>query len=286
MKRSVLSSVLAAGMMVGCGDGSGNPDAGAIDAPVTRGTMSLSWSLTDLDDNPLACEDVAALSISLQRTRQGSSTGAVDPFTCAAGSGTSAELDPGTYDVVVMVSALAGTLSEPQVLAPVEVVAGQNATIDPVVFQVDPVGNFSFNVDTGAAGGNCADEGAGGGALTALEIRLLDGEDICIPTTFVVGNETPPVTYVSDCQGSTTACVAKDVTFSVVGTTSGAHALEIAGTKNGLDCYSRTTLFTIPGNDLGRMLGNLILTLAPTPSCDPNAPDAGPTIDAGTVDAP
>ncbi|HUH03624.1 MAG TPA: hypothetical protein VML75_16625 [Kofleriaceae bacterium] len=274
----------ATAMVFGCGGGSDNADAGSTDAPVTRGTMSLSWSITDLDGNPLACADVAALSISLQMTRQGSAAGVVDPYTCAAGAATSRELDPGTYDVVVMAAAQAGNLTTPIVLEPVEVVAGQNTVLDPIVFRIDPVGNFSFRIDTGASAGNCADEAAGGGALTALEIRLLDDGDVCIPTTFVIG-DVNPVTYVSDCQGSTTGCVDKDVDFSVIGTASGPHTLEIIGDKDGLECYSRTSMLAIPGNDLGRMLGNLVLSLAPVPGCDPNAPDAGVVPDAGVPDA-
>lgn len=289
MKRSVMSVALvwATAMVLGCGGGSDNVDAGVTDAPVAGGTMSFAWSITDLDDNPLECADVAAVSVSLQMTRQGSASGVSDPYTCAAGSATSRVLAPGTYDVVIMVASGVGNLTTPIVLEPVEVVIGQNTALDPVVFQVDPVGNFSFKVDTGASAGNCADEASGGGALTALEIRLLDDGDVCIPTTFVIGDgiATPQVNYVSDCQGATTGCVDKDVPFAVIGTPSGPHTVEISGDKNGLDCYSRTSMLTIPGNNLGRMLGNLLLTLAPTAGCDPNAPDAGITPDAGMVDA-
>jgi hypothetical protein len=283
MKRSMMTMALvgATAMVLGCGGGSDNADAGLTDAPVTGGTMSFAWSITDLDDT---CPDVAAVSVSLQMTRQGSASGVSEPYSCAAGAATSRVLAPGIYDVVIMVASGVGGLTEPIVLEPVEVVVGQNTQLDPVVFKVDPVGSFSFKVDTGASAGNCADTASGGGGLTALEIRLLDDGDVCVPTTFVVG-DVNPVTYVSDCQGATTGCVDKDVTFSVIGTASGPHTLEIAGDKDGLECYSRTSMLTIPGNDLGRMLGNLILSLAPVPGCDPNAPDAGVMPDAGTPDA-
>jgi hypothetical protein len=286
MKRMVMMAAMA--VAPGCGGGSDNPDAGPIDAAVTRGTMSLAWSLTDLDDNPITCEDVGALSISVTVTPPGFG-GVVEPFSCAGGMGTTSDLRATTYNVVVIPSSVLGALSESILIDSVEVVAGQNVDLGTLVFEIDPVGSFNFKVDTGATAGNCDDEGAGGGALTALEFRLVDDQDICVPTTFIIGDTsaTPPVTYEADCQGATIGCFEKDVVFSVLDTRSGPHTLEITGTKNGLDCYARSSIISIPGNSLGRMLGNQILSLASTPECDPNAPDAGPMpVDAGSPDAP
>lgn len=278
--------LLVIALASGCGGGNSTPDAGPADAAVKNGTMSLTWRITDMSDNALTCDDVAAGSVTItaQPTAGGFAVSA--PFTCSDGTG-SAEVAPGTYDVTVRLTSTLGTLASSAVMSGVEVVANQDVALGEQVFAVDPSGNFSFSIDTGASGGNCADAGSGGGALTQLEIRLLDGSGSCVPTTFAIddGTASPPPDYQSDCAGATIGCFAKDVTFSVAGADSGPHMLDIRGQKAGLDCYSRTADLIIPGAGLTRALGSQMLFLASTPQCDPNAPDAGPTPDAGTADA-
>jgi len=271
----------------GCGGGGGTPDAGTADAAVLNGTMSLTWRITDMGGNALACDDIAAGSVTItaQPTAGGFAVSA--PFTCSDGSGTASGIAPGTYDVTVRLTSTLGTLATGALMSGVEVVTNQDVALGEQVFAVDPSGNVSFRVDTGATAGNCDDPGAGGGGLTQLEIRLLDGTGTCVPTAFAIddGTASPPPDYQSDCAGATIGCYDKDVTFSVTGADSGTHMLDIRGQKGGLDCYSRTADLVIPGAGLTRQLGSQMLFLAATPQCDPNAPDAGPTPDAGTADA-
>ncbi len=279
--------LLVIALATGCGGGGNTPDAGTADAAVKNGTMSLTWRITDMGGNDLTCDDVAAGSVTItaQPTAGGFAVSA--PFTCGDGSGTATGITPGTYDVTVRLSSTLGTLATSAVMSGVEVVTNQDVALGEQVFAVDPSGNFSFRVDTGATAGNCDTVAAGGGALTQLEIRLLDGTGSCVPTTFAIddGTASPPPDYQSDCAGATIGCYDKDVTFSVTGAASGAHMLDIRGQKSGLDCYSRTADLIIPGAGLTRQLGSQTLFLASTPQCDPNAPDAGPTPDAGTADA-
>ncbi len=271
-------------LATGCGGGGGGPDAGTADAAVKNGTMSVTWRITDMSGNDLSCDDVAAGSVTITAAPTAGGFAVSAPFTCSTGSGTAMGVAPGTYDVTVRLSSTLGTLATGALISGVEVVANQDVALDEQVFAVDPTGNVSFRVDTGASAGNCDAPSAGGGGLTQLEIRLLDGTGSCVPTTFALddGTASPPPDYVSDCAGATIGCFDKDVTFSVTGAASGPHMLDIRGQKSGLDCYSRTADLVIPGAGLTRQLGAQTLFLAATPQCDPNAPDAGPMADAGT----
>jgi hypothetical protein len=286
--NKIATTLLAAVMIVGCGGGDGGADAGDIDAPVTRGTIAFAWAIQDTNGDPLACDDIGAGSVSITATPAAGGFGQVDPFSCAAGSGVSQPLEPTTYNVQFRLSGTAGTMDEPAAMTGVEVVANQQVDLGSITFAVDPVGNITFQVDTGASAGNCDPEGSGGGDLSSLIIELRDDEDICIPTTFAVDdpNDANAPDYVSDCSGSATAgCLENDVTLTVADADSGPHSLVIRGFKAGTECYSRTSQFTIPGADLTLDLPTQSLMLMPTLECDPNAADAGPA-DATPADAP
>jgi hypothetical protein len=69
---------------------------------------------------------------------------------------------------------------------------------------------------------------------------------------------------------------------------SGPLSLKITGEKAGpIECYSRVSTFDLPGANLVKDLGSLLLSLEFSPECDPNFsfPDGGMPIDAGVADA-
>src|SRR5687768_12882532 len=98
-------AVLGLVLVVGAG-ACGGDDAPAADANTTpdarppRGTLSLSWTITEGGD-PATCPDVGASQVVIEFVRQGEGAGNADSFNCTAGSAMTIEISVGTYDVDV-----------------------------------------------------------------------------------------------------------------------------------------------------------------------------------------
>lgn len=285
MKHAALLIAIIPGLLVtGCGDDAAAVDAAVvIDARPDEGTLALSWTVADADQSPITCEDVAALTVGINAFLEGAGSGTPLAFPCGDGSGT-AQLDPGVYQLRIELRAgVAGVLDGPITVNGVEITRDQTTDVDPIGFEVPTTGGFSFLLDTPSQGSNC-DEAEGD--LTAITFELRDGDDTCVPATFEIaeGASSSAGTYESDCAGASFGCIDNDQQITALGVGSGPHTLVMSGARGGLaDCYSRNAQITIPGNDLVRDLPAQQLMLLP--QCDPFAPDAGVTPDAGTTDA-
>ena len=280
----LLSLMLMAGA---CGGGDSAVDAGkAIDAAPLSGTFSLAWSLSDGTD-AVTCADVGGLSIGISITPAGGGGGQSEAFTCAGGSGTSRPMPVGLYNLSIELKAAAGALADPVRITNVEIKQGENTALDAQTFVVAATGAFTFKVTTSSAGDNC-DTGGTGAGIGGLIFELRDSTGACTPTTFDVaaGAVGAASTYTTTCPaGAQHACIEKDQVITVNGVSSGSHTLMMTGFKDAIDCYTRSPQFSVPGNNLVTDLPDQQLSLRFTPDCDPNAPDAGPTTDAGPADA-
>jgi hypothetical protein len=138
-------------------------------------------------------------------------------------------------------------------------------------------------VNGGALAGNCLPNSSDGAEIVGLEFSLKDGSDTCVPATFDVAAGASGVagTYTSDCTTppAPLACIDADQVVTVNPIRSGPMTLTVVGQKTGpINCYSRVSMFVIPGATLVNELGSLLLTLEYSLACDPDfiEIDAGP----------
>lgn len=259
---------LVAALAAGCSDDVPLTDARpAIDAAVP-GQLMLSWTIAH-QGAPLTCSDVGGSTVSVDIVRDGDAFGVVDTFTCAAGSGTSRELAPGEYLVRVSLSGTGGRLDGPEVVSELIVPPGGTTSVPPVAFDVDPTGGMRFRITTSAPGDNCAPADQGGAGITAMSLELRDAGNTCVPATFSIaaGAIAPAGTYVSDCAGSTHACIAADQDVTVTGLRTGAYSMVMVGSVGALACWRRQPNAVVPAAGLITELPGQQLALQNVPGC-------------------
>ncbi len=289
-RSTLVTCALALPALVGCGDSPDVFDAAVNDGAVQTGNFTLAWSIAN-EGEVLSCSDVGGVAVSITLVPQGAGSGSAESFPCTAGNGVSRAFAPGIYDFTIDLRA-SGSRSLLDSIVRVgsfEIVANQESALPDQTFAVEPVGNFEFTVDSGATGGNCAAEGADGGAITGLVFSLSD-DDGCVEADFVIedGSEAGG-TYTTSCTAPAAAfpCIGSDQVIRVSDVRSGQHSLVIDGFKEGpIDCYGKVTNFELPGAGLERDLGVQPLALTYSPECDPNFsfPDGGVEPDAGLPD--
>lgn len=136
---AALCLLLALGAAAACGgDDDAAADASTVpDARPPRGTLSLSWSITE-GGNPAECVDVGASQVTIEFVRVGEGAGNADSFNCTAESAMTIEISVGTYDVDVdLVDASLQSLLDAKVMQNgLEVTEGNDTALDPVVFEL------------------------------------------------------------------------------------------------------------------------------------------------------
>ncbi|HUS69052.1 MAG TPA: hypothetical protein VMZ28_31160 [Kofleriaceae bacterium] len=138
MKSTVLAVLLAALATACGGDDAAEADAStAPDANVPRGTMSLSFEITQ-GGEPATCEDVNAQFVVLSFIDPDEGAGANATGNCSAGEIVSQEINPGTYnvDIDLVGPGAASLLDEPIEQDGVEVQANDDTALDPVTFEL------------------------------------------------------------------------------------------------------------------------------------------------------
>jgi hypothetical protein len=250
-----------------CGgdDDDGAPAADASTTPDadTSGTFSFSWALSD-GAAALSCEDVKAITVSLTVTPVDGLVGENDAFGCSAGSAETRGFAPGRYDVEIGIRSTEGPLAEPVTMQDVELAALENKDLGEVQFEIDPVGSFSFGINSGAAGGNCAavdpDEGA---EIVAVKLELKDGAGACVPVVYDIGGTPYDATA---CDGAAhPACIESDVVITVTDVRSGPYTLSVTGLREGdLPCYRSDPQFSVPGANLTTDIGVVSVPLDET----------------------
>jgi hypothetical protein len=136
---AVLLTMLALGAGAACG---GDEDAPADanltpDARPPRGTMSLSWTITQ-GGEAATCADVGASQVVVTWVAQGAGAGNADSFNCTAGEAMTIQIAVDTYDVDIDLVdlSLQSLLDAPVMVNGVEVTENNDTALDAVVFEL------------------------------------------------------------------------------------------------------------------------------------------------------
>jgi hypothetical protein len=269
MRRSALltgSALLAAA----CGDDSGPPDSRGTDPAPPGGTITVTWTIVDDADEPLSCAEVGASLVSVSMRRDSDVFGRTETMPCGPGAGTTAPIDPGTYEVQVR---LAGVTADPVEVRDVAV-ESQRDTPVAVSLTVIPRGGFTFRIVAGTGQGNCTPPAQGGAGITEMELALARQEGGCVPVTFAIaaGASQPAATYTTDCADpAPTACIATDQQVTVAPQLpSGGYRMTILGWVGDAACWSRIAQFQVPAGGQTASLPPQTLSLDPrVPGCEP-----------------
>ncbi len=237
------------GLLAACGNSGGFPDAAVADTPPT-GTFSLSWTVVDQNNATLDCDRIAAQSMTVLTHHKAFENGSTQIFTCKTGTGTSQAVFAGPYDLNFELSGTFGLLARGATQFNADVLPGQNTVLDPVMFQVEALGNVAFNLATGKAGGNCGAANAGGGGIDTMTITLTRNSDVaCAPLLFTIsqGATRPGGTYMINCATPTqVACIEADQTLTATGVASDGYTIHIKGQVGIKDCFINNDSIQVP----------------------------------------
>lgn len=244
MKRALLLM-----LAVGCsGNGGGFPDAPIPDAPPPNGSFKLDWAVSDTGGNPISCDTVGAVSVTVDFHNRAVEGGLTEAFVCSTGEGTSGPLVPGTYDLQFHLVGTGGVvLAEGTPQLGVEIPAGATTDLTPLAFSVEATGNLALKINTLRADGNCAATGATGGNIDAMTITFNDtATGACAPVTFDI--QPMNLQYTVDCTTPVSApCIENDQTLSATDVPSGNYTIHIRGKETGTDCWLNNDSVKVPG---------------------------------------
>jgi hypothetical protein len=235
--------------VAGCSGGSGFPDAGEMDAPPPTGKFSVTWTIAD-GAQPLTCDEVGGLVVSIEVTSPAIGGGFVEAFTCGLGTNLSRAVPVGVYDLnfeLVGRSGTLGTLPSQRVMVSADSVTPVTALLFPVRAQ----GLVDSRLFAGATA-NCATPGAD---IAAMTIVLERQGGACVPTTFTIGaNATRAAfTYDSSCTTPPPAavCIERDQAITAT-VASGTYVVRVRGIVGigpvppPAQCWSADQLVDVP----------------------------------------
>jgi hypothetical protein len=241
--------------LVGCGGcgGSGFP----TDAPgdsAAPGTVTLAWSLTDLNGQPIPCDQVGAKTVSLQLRNRETLSGIAESFSCPNSPSTSQPLPPGTYDISFELRGVNGTLATASSQSGVMVASGQDTPLTSIAFMVDARGSLVLSFATPPATSNCKPTGSMGAGITGMTITLVHTGDGCAPVTFLIARGATMLgSYVVNCSSPmVTTCIENDETLTVPSMPSGPYTIHVRGKINAIDCWKNDDMLQVP--PLGQIL--------------------------------
>jgi len=243
--------VVLVAFAIGSGCGGGSP------APSTPGSISLAWSITDLDGQSIACAQVNARSVALRLRNRASGNVVATAFPCQSSPSTT-QLAAGAYDITLELHAADGTrLATAPDQTDVTIVGGQLKRLTPVTFAASTKGSLVISVATPATT-NCQPVGVNGAGITGTTITLERADGGCAAVTFVrsVGS-TQRGTYTVNCSSpSVAACIEKNETLTT-SLASGTYRIHVRGKLGTIDCWQRDDALEVPppGKPLVRTLG-------------------------------
>jgi hypothetical protein len=240
----------------GCGDGGFPRDAAKPDAAV-MGTVSLAWSLRDLSDQPVQCDQVGASTVFLQLRNRATLSGVAASLSCKNSPSTSQLLEPGVYDVTFELHGLNMTLATASDQNAVVVDAGRDTLLAPVTFVIDATGGLELALAAPPSPSNCKDTGTGAG-ITGVAIALEHAGGPCATVTFVRSRGAITLgSYVVNCGSPmVTTCIENDETLTVRSMESGPYTIHIRGKVGAADCWQNDDTLQVP--PLGKMLSQTL----------------------------
>lgn len=257
MSRLAVASLLTAlSVVAACGDGGGFPDAALPDSAPPGGTVSIAWSVTDANAQPIPCGRVLAQSVTMVLVNRNIAGGSTEVFPCSSSMGTSSPLRPGTYDIRFELRGTIGMLATAPEQMAVEIVSGQNTELAPLAFSVDATGGMELTLDAGKTGGNCAAMAMMGAGITQATITLRHtANGMCEPVTFTLSGGG---TYTVNCATPTVLprCIETTETLTVDAMPSGSDYLIQVRARGTGNCYTNDDTLAVPplGNKLMRTL--------------------------------
>lgn|SRR5512140_134705 len=269
LRRFILAGLLGLASSTGCGDDGGFPRDAAGPDVMETGTVSLAWSITDLNDQPIPCDEVNASSVFLQLRDPARLSGSVESFSCQNSPSTSHPLEPGTYDITYELHGINLTAVSAQTQSGVKVEVGKDTPLNPITFKVDAQGSLALALAAPPATTNCKPAGMMGAGITGITITLVHTGDGCAPVTFVRSRGAVMLgSYVVNCSSPmVTTCIENDERLSVASMQSGPYTIQVRGKIGAVDCWKNDDALQVPPQ--GKML-NQTLNLAyqtGTPGC-------------------
>ena len=251
----------------GC-DGGGLADAPPLDAR-PPGTLSLSWSVTDTNGQPITCEQIAAQVVTLTIRNMGAVGGETAVFSCASGSGTTQPFPPGSYVVDFELVDAAGQLATLPRRAGLVVESGRDTPIGALTFVVDAVGTLDLFVRASSAMSNCGPLNMMGAGWSGVTISLDRPGGVCQPATITIapGATQPGGTYAVSCTAPAIApCIEADQRLTAMNVPSDAYTIHIRGRVGATECWTNDDPLQVPAQ--GRVLSRTLnLTKKVAPGC-------------------
>jgi hypothetical protein len=261
---------LVLGLLLGaCGSGGGFPDANIIDSPPETGAFSLAWTVTDANQQPISCDRIGAVALTVTYHNRAYSGAQTEVFTCATGSGMGTGLVVGSYDFDYELDATTGPLATVMGPRQVTISSGQTAALPRVSFAVQAVGALDLTLQTGKSGGNCGALATMGAGITSTTITLVHSTTTaCEPITLAIsaGATKPAGSYVIDCTTPVVGpCIEHDQHLTAPSVPSDGYTIHVRGNIGATPCWSNNDTLQVPalGKTLMRGL-NLVLATGTT----------------------
>jgi len=121
-------------LFAACGGGGGFPD-GHMPDTADPGTFALSWTLTDMNANPLTCAAASATLVNVSVVDSATSAQYGGSFDCTLGTTVIGPLFTASYDITFEVLGAAGKIATAPEQTGV-VTPDQTTQLDPIVFVI------------------------------------------------------------------------------------------------------------------------------------------------------
>jgi hypothetical protein len=217
--------------------------------PGPTGTFSVQWTVTDQNNQPLACDRISAQAMTVLAHNLAFEGGLTQIFSCSTGMGMSQAMAPGTYEMNFELSGTFGSLAQGAKQAPVQIEANANLALQPVSFQVDARGSIALKLATNKAS-NCGSAASGGAAIDQVTIALNHNSDgSCEPITLSISDGATQTggTYTVNCTTPMTrGCIENDQTITANGVPSDSYTFKVRGLVAGKACWVNMDSLQVP----------------------------------------
>jgi hypothetical protein len=254
----------------GCGGCGGRPGN-------SPGSLSLAWSLTDLDGTPTTCEKTNARSVAMRVRSRATGDVVNKVFPCLSGtaipglSGTATAPAPaGSYDLAFALLAADETrLATAPDQTNVVVADGRVQTLMPLTFAAATGGRLVVSLTAPPTTSNCKPQSSSGAGITGVTIIIEHVEGRCAPVTFLRARGATQLGTVlaNDCAGpSVTSCIETEETLTVPSMDPGSYLIRVVGKIGPLECWRTEETVVVPaaGKSVSRTLH---LTRQNVPGC-------------------
>jgi hypothetical protein len=239
----ILASLIGIASCGGCGSG-GSPDAPNVDAAM--GSVTFTWSLSDLDGQLVQCDQVGATTVALQIRNHATQVSTPVSFPCTSSPSTQA-LAPGTYDLSFELHGLDGTLTTAADQKLVMVASGKDTPLLPVKFLINAKGSLVLRLAVPPPLTSICKSPPMGAGVTGVTITLVHTGGGCAPETFQRSGGATTTPYVVNCSSPTIAtCIENTETLTVPVLSSGPYTIHVRGKIGAVDCWQGDAPLQVP----------------------------------------